>query len=194
MTCFGVGDEKYTTVLKAWDAKRARLTLPPIHELIQTLDAPLADNEKIPIPEELSKRLLDVKEHCQRSDVDMLFHVDDECISTTAMLVFYNAVMCPPPSLNGTEDSFHVFLDKNIREVLKLLLDDATDIRNSNFNTATARARPSFALILNNYCVFRGEEKAPTSTEDAKKELSDKLLWVYENAPYVMGQFSYFFL
>jgi hypothetical protein len=178
------------TLKKTWGAKRARLTVPSIVELQHALEKPLSDVEKIPLPQALCNRLVDVREECQLSDVNMLFRLDDECISRTVLTEFYKAVERRPPLLAGTEDSFHVFWDENIRQILMELLKGATDIRNSNFHTATAKSRPDFAIILNGHCVFRGEEKGPNNSEDPKKELSDKLLWVYSGAPYVIGQSS----
>lgn len=52
---------------------------------------------------------------------------------------------------------------------------------------STGSLCPDYAFLLRELCPFRGEEKPPGSREDPKAELSDKLAWAYDPAPYVLG-------
>lgn len=101
----------------------------------------------------------------------------------------FNIVSTPPPP-DGTESSFHYFWDANIRNVLELLIPTGRSIRDSNENTETGRLRPDFGFLVNGLCTFRGEEKAPGNTENPKQELGNKLNWVYDPAPYVLGYYA----
>ncbi|RHZ83623.1 hypothetical protein Glove_89g98 [Diversispora epigaea] len=49
---------------------------------------------------------------------------------------------------------------------------------------------PDYGFIINHVCLFRGEEKSPTNDKDAKAELQNKLCWVYDPAPYVLGYYA----
>ena len=102
------------------------------------------------------------------------------------MIVFFSAVSTPPPS-PGTEHSFVYFWDLNIRSILERLLPDAKVLRNSNQHTSTRIARPDHALLYRYICIWRGEEKEDESA-DPKSELLDKLVWVYDDAPYILGE------
>jgi len=53
---------------------------------------------------------------------------------------------------------------------------------------STGNDQPDYGLILNHVCLFRGEEKSPSSNEDPKSELRNKLVWTYDPAPYVLGK------
>jgi len=127
---------------------------------------------------------VDAQDICTSNDVEILFRAGDGYPSLNK---FFSAVAEAPPT-GGTEDSFHYFWDNNVRAVLQLLFPNGRSTRNSNLHTATRLLRPDYAFILNKLCPFRGEEKAPESTGDPKKELADKLAWAYEPAPYVLGK------
>ncbi|KAF8576604.1 hypothetical protein K439DRAFT_646707 [Ramaria rubella] len=49
--------------------------------------------------------------------------------------------------------------------------------------------RPDFGFLVQNVCVFRGEEKGPENPEDPRAELADKLMWVYNPAEYMLGYY-----
>ncbi len=60
-------------------------------------------------------------------------------------------------------------------------------LRNSNQHASTRIARPDHALLYRYICIWGGEEKQDESA-DPKSELLDKLVWVYDDAPYILGE------
>ena len=123
---------------------------------------------------------------CQREDAERLFRVGEYShFSSKILSVIYDG----PPS-DGTENSFIFFWDQNVRRFLELLIPDGKSIRDSSEHTATGHLRPDYGFLLNNLCTFRGEEKALGNPIDPKKELSDKLEWAYDPAPYVLGYYA----
>ena len=135
--------------------------------------------------------LMETKDICRKVDVGKLFRISDEETSEPLHLLFYNAVVRPAPPDNGTESSFISFWDDNIRRVLEMLVPLGRSVRGSNHNTSTLKIGPDYGFIIENVCPFRGEEKSPTSNDDPKAELSYKLAWVYQPAPYVFGEHNY---
>jgi hypothetical protein len=103
------------------------------------------------------------------------------------LIKLYTAVV-ESPAMTGTEEYFRGFWDKNIKEVIELVLGQGQSFRNSNNNTQMRQMRPDFGLLLRNVCVFRGEEKGPQNTEDPRAELINKLMWVYKPAEYILGE------
>ena len=91
------------------------------------------------------------------------------------------------PSAIGTEEIFRGFWDRNIKDVIKLVLEQARSIRSSSCSTETKKMRPDFGLLVQNVSVFRGEETGPGNPEDPRTELIDKLTWVYNPAEYLLG-------
>jgi hypothetical protein len=175
-------------IIKQWQSKRIKLKLPEIAELVRIADLPLSDEEKIPISVNRIKGLIsspiEVKDICTSKDVELLFRAGE---GNTPLDKFFFAVADAPPD-RGTEDSFHSFWDKNVRDILEILIPKGRSTRNSSHHTATGSLRPDYAFLLNKLCPFRGEEKAPDNTDDPKKELADKLVWAYAPAPFVLGQ------
>jgi hypothetical protein len=161
--------------------------LPTIAELARIVDLPLAHSEKIPISETRIQSLVNVEtatDFCTREDVELLFRAED---SESLLDRFYFTVLDAPPA-EGTENSFISFWDKNARNILEFLVPGGRSTRNSNLHTATMLLRPDYAFLIGNLCPFRGEEKAPESKGDPKKELGAKLVWSYDPAPYVLGE------
>ncbi|KAF8513568.1 hypothetical protein BU17DRAFT_95259 [Hysterangium stoloniferum] len=93
------------------------------------------------------------------------------------------------PSATGTKDFVRGFWDKNIKDVIELVLQQGQSIRNSNHNMETKNMCPDFGLLVQNVCVFRGVEKGPGNSEDPRAELVDKLTWVYSPAEYLLGYY-----
>ena len=174
-------------ILRRWRSKRIKTTLPTLAELAEVVDRPLSDDEKIPVPadrlEELVSPSFETRDICTSDDVRLVFCAGhgNNILDT----LFFTAVQTPPSG--GTENSFISFWDRNIRDILEFLVPEGKSTRNSSMNTATRSLRPDYAFLLNKLCQFRGEEKAPESTEDPKEELATKLAWVYSPAPYVLG-------
>ena len=121
---------------------------------------------------------------CDENDINTLFTIG---VSDTKFTPFTSAVLYSPPS-GGTEDSFISFWDDNIRKIVELLVPSGRSIRNSNRYTETKKLRPDLGFLLDTACPFRGEEKGPEDTTDPKAELVDKLVWVYNPAPYMLGK------
>lgn len=65
-----------------------------------------------------------------------------------------------------------------------------TNIRDSSHYIATGSLYPDYGFLINQFCVFRGEEKGPENFTDPRKELMDKLQWAYDPAPYVFGYYA----
>lgn len=127
---------------------------------------------------------IDVQDICTSDDVNLLFRAGDG--NTPLDKLFFAVAEAPP--ISGTQRFFISFWDKNVRDVLELLLPSGRSMRDSSRHTATGNLRPDYAFILNKLCPFRGEEKAPDSPDDPKKELVEKLAWAYSPAPYVLGE------
>ena len=47
-----------------------------------------------------------------------------------------------------------------------------------------------FALIQIFYGALRGEEEAPDNPKGPKQELTDRLGWAYDPAPYISGYYA----
>jgi hypothetical protein len=179
------------SIWESWQEKRPRGELPKIDELARIADLPLSDSEKIPISarqmDDLvsrgSYRVLD--DFCTRSDVELLFRLGVSNILSDKIVV---ALVEGSPPMDGTENSFHSFWDRNLRDILEIILPRGRSIRNSHQNTETGVLRPDYAFLLKLLALFRGEEESPSSRNNPKKELSEKLLWAYRPAPYILGE------
>ena len=75
---------------------------------------------------------------------------------------------------------------KNIREILEIILPRGRSICNSE--QLTGALRPDYALLLKSLALFRGEEKSPSNRDNPKEALSEKLVWAYRRAPYILGE------
>ncbi|GJJ14384.1 hypothetical protein Clacol_008648 [Clathrus columnatus] len=174
-------------VVERWRSKRAKAELPAVNELTSIVDHPLSEEEKIPLSNKFLRSLIshELDDTCTAADVALLFRATNY-ESDPAIIRFYAAVKSRPPP-EGTKDSYHGFWDRNINDIIAAILPDGKMQRNSNRDTATKGLRPDYAFLLNRFCLFRGEEKAPNSTGNPKAELAEKLHWVYDPAPYVLG-------
>lgn len=173
-------------IIERWRSKCVEAELPTIAELASFVDRPLSDDEKIPISADRLRALvsqIDIRDVCTFDDVRLLFRTGH---GSTLLDTLFFTVAQPPPS-SGAENSFISFWDRNVRDVLELLVPAGYSTRNSNLHMATRALRPDYAFLLDNLCLFRGEEKAPANTDDPKQELANKLAWAYSPAPYVLG-------
>ena len=177
----------FRDIVGRWQSKRLKTRIPSIAELKAFVDKPLLDNEKIPLDPERFQSLINMTtpggDWCSREDVESLFCSEE---GNSVLDQFFFVVSEAPPR-SGTESSFHSFWDANVRKILELLLPGGWSTRDGSRHTATGSLRPDFAFILSKLCPFRGEEKPPGSTDDPKAELSSKLAWAYDPAPYVLG-------
>ncbi|KAF1326915.1 Crinkler, partial [Globisporangium splendens] len=98
-------------------------------------------------------------------------------------------VVHPVDPSGATEDSFHSFWDDLICNVLNVVLSGiGASERSSNQFSSTGPKRPDFLFVVDSFCVFRGEEKAPGARiETPRRELFEKLIWTYGDVPYLFG-------
>ncbi|EXX67225.1 hypothetical protein RirG_116310 [Rhizophagus irregularis DAOM 197198w] len=175
--------------------KRTRLTIPEIGSLSELLDGELSEDIKIPISQNEIDLLQskNVTVLCSLDDLRVLFRVSDTESATDFCIraIFSPILNDKIPPDDGTEYSFVGLWDNCIRNLLEYLIPDGVSIRNCSKFSSTRDDRPDYGLILNNVCLFRGEEKSPTSTEDPKSELGRKFLWTYDPAPYVLGYYTH---
>ncbi|KAJ7201602.1 hypothetical protein GGX14DRAFT_464373, partial [Mycena pura] len=175
-------DEAAATIFR-WH-NRPIPQLPELFYLSSFLEMPLPKDQKIPIPDKHLDKLVVRDYVCTEDDVRLLFRGGG---GFNRLAPFYFTILSATPDAN-TEAGFISFWDKNIRELLDILLPDGRCSRSSQ-GTKTAAFRPDFAFIYRNMCLFRGEEKPPLSLDDPKAKLADKLPepWPYRDAPYVLG-------
>ena len=166
------------------------LDLPAVHTHLQR---PLVEDEKIPISKEIFDWLSRPPPSVEFPELDTtaedlatLFRVSTDEHAVDVERRFTSAVESRPPT-DGTEDLFHSTWDDNITRILKLILGNVKPIRNSNRNTSTALKRPDYGLLVNNSCIFRGEENGSDSGDDPAQELVEKLIWTYSPLPYILG-------
>ena len=176
----------YGMVTEKWKSKRLKNPLPSLEGLAGFINSPLEPSEKIPITQAMFDSLVSslYPDICSQDDVASVFRVVPN--PDPNFTLFFQAASSPPPP-QGTEYAYVHFWDSNIRTILERLLPAAKILRNSSHHTSTANLRPDFALLLAALCVLRGEEKKD-DTEDPKGELRDKILWVYDDAPYLLGE------
>ncbi|KAF8512677.1 hypothetical protein BU17DRAFT_53952, partial [Hysterangium stoloniferum] len=172
-------------------AKKAKTQLPLLCDLYAILNQPLNEAEKIAIShdayEDLITPLYESNDTCKEEDVAILFKKSESDV-LSPLNNLYKAVV-ESPSATGNKDFFHGFWDKNIKDVIELILQQGQSIRNSSQNMETKKMRPDFGLLVQNVCVFRGEEMGPGNSEDPRAELADKLTWVYNPAEYLLGYY-----
>jgi hypothetical protein len=175
-------------ILSRWSKQSE--SLPSIAELPGFLDGPLSEDEKMPLSGEDFEQLLSSLPHdiCTRGDAAILFRVSESEKSPSLRTLFSSAIMNLTPLDSGSEDSFHALWDDHIQRILSVLLPTGISIRDSSLHTSTQKLRPDFGFLLDNVCLFRGEEKSTSNRDDPKAELCDKLTWVYSPAPYVFGE------
>jgi hypothetical protein len=187
-----VGTVDITKDLLGRLSKTIQLSAPPISELPGLLDLPLAENDKLPLSRTDFDALLssasEQVDFCYQEDVEKLFRVSDVDTSILLHQFFYNAAFKCAPLDNGAEASFISFWDRNVREILEVLLPQGKSIRDSNLQTSARKLRPDYGFLMDNFCPFRGEETSLSSNTNPKSELSEKLTWVYSPAPYIFGE------
>jgi len=176
-------------ILKYW--LRTVIAIPAVNVLGQFLDQPLPEHAKIPVPQYrfdlLTSSSLQNIDRANKERIGKLFRISEDEHSEGLCALLTAAVANAPPDHNGTESAFHTFWDLNVRAILQWLIPNGVSIRDSNRNTNTAAQRPDFGFLYLNVCAFRGEEKSPSNNENPRAELSDKMTWTYDPAPYILG-------
>ena len=164
-----------------------------IDDLRLHIQKPLEEDEKIPIsrkkfdslcvPHALQARVDTVSDQ----QLSTLFRVSADRRAERVESDFLHVMRRRVPQ-TGTVDTFHVTYDLNISTIIEFILTSTTSIRNSNQNTSTALKCPDYDLLVNNYCLLRGEEKGSDTVGDPEKELVTKIgHWVYKPLPFILG-------
>jgi hypothetical protein len=157
------------------------------------LGKPLAEEEKIPVTQnEFDGLVSEASLESPRAEVTAeqlatLFRISErEAVNDLRNKIDVNIIKRSPPE-DGTESVFHSTWDLNISDILSVIIPAGKIIRDSNHHTSTGLQRPDYGFLIKNHCIFRGEEKAPNSTDNPEAELIDKLLYSYEPLPYILG-------
>jgi hypothetical protein len=158
LTWLGAGNDEILLLIQRWKEKRAQRIIPSLDELAGTLNQALADEEKIPLPQELYDSFFAAPDRCHNRDVGAVFRVENS-ISDLIISDFYSPLIRQPPPWEETEDSFHQFWDDNLRRILLLLHRDARALRNSNLHTATRTGRRLFFYCKGGYLHLQRRRK-----------------------------------
>ncbi|KAG8819275.1 hypothetical protein FRC18_012138 [Serendipita sp. 400] len=164
--------------------------------LIKHLNRPLEEEEKIPISRDEFDYLVtdchcnDPKSELGAKDAAMLFRVSDEEMALGIYIRFADA-LDRTPTESGNEAACLTTRDLNISSIVKLILSQGKVIRDSNKGTNTELKRPDYGFLVNNHCLFRGEEEAPDSNGDPKTELVNKLVsYIYQPLNFIIGYYA----
>jgi hypothetical protein len=173
-----------------WLQPISTLSLSNLHIYLQQ---PLAEDEKIPIPQDIFDWMSRNPSFFESPELELsaeqlatLFRVSRDERAWSAQVPFVFAIESEAPA-SGREDVFHSTWDNNISRIFRLILSDAESIRNSNRNCSTALKRPDYGLLLKGHCVLRGKEKGSDPVGDPKQELVEKLIWQYSPLSYILG-------
>ena len=167
--------------------------VPSIQDLHAHLRRPLGEQEKIPISQSAFAELLApydgdiVMNTITTEQLSTLFRISPEerapRIAWRFSMPIYRA-----PNSTGTEDSFHSTYDTNISDIIRTILPGARSFRNTNKGTSTALQRPDYVLLINQNCIFRGEEKGSETAGNPKEELVQKIVrWQWYPLTYILG-------
>jgi hypothetical protein len=184
---FDVVDVTYQLV-KKWSRPVPATNLASLRSYLQR---PLEDDEKIPISQEefdcvcASYSAASPQLSLRHEELSALYRVSTNEQAPKAHQTFSYAIYHIPPT-SGTDCRFHSTWDLNISHILQLISSTAYCVRDDNRGTSTGSYRPDYGLLLKGHCIFRGEEEAPNSTGDPKRELLDKVTWSYD-LPYILG-------
>ena len=175
---------------KAWSYS---LPTPTPQDLYVYLSRPLDEQEKIPIPQSAFDKLLaplsgDVTINTLTAEqLSTLFRISSEEYAESITFMFSFTIQRAPDS-TGTEDFFHSTYDRNISDIIRTILPDARSFRNTNKGTSTALQRPDYVLLMNQNCIFRGEEKGSETVGNPKEELVQKIVrWQWDPLNYILG-------
>ncbi|KAE9408821.1 hypothetical protein BT96DRAFT_1094877, partial [Gymnopus androsaceus JB14] len=167
--------------------KHSQVGLPSVAELTTFLNTPLEESEKIPISQKLFDDSVCARpsDICTEDDISAVFKIGDGGLASAPFI----SVLETPDS-SRTEAGYHLCWDDNIRKALRVLIPEGECIRNTKYHTETRNALPDFAYLITKRCVFRGEEKVPTSAQNPAIELMQKTVWANDSAPYILGYYA----
>ncbi|KAL3672715.1 hypothetical protein V7S43_002008 [Phytophthora oleae] len=155
--------------------------LPPVASLKEFVKQALP----VKIPME-SKVLTSWSFYLNNHDQDQLFTTDD--VASCEKIETKVKNMLDPLRSGDTASSFIWFWDTMIRSLLGFLFVFADYGRNTCENSSTERKLPDFVFLLNDVCVFRGEEEEPrVNITSPRDEMCENLVWMYGSVPYVFA-------
>ncbi|KAI6145599.1 hypothetical protein BKA82DRAFT_995780 [Pisolithus tinctorius] len=175
---------RHVDILDAWTTNRRKTDFPPVEQLRELVEMPLAESEKIPVSDRMYAALTSERgsDFCSEDHVGELFKVAEFDPRFSAL---YFAVDQSAPNC-GPEFSFIPFWDNNICNVIALLVPGGRAIRHSPTDISNF---PKFGFLVNHVCLFRGEERAPHGKDDPRVELIKKFQWTYGSVPYMFGYY-----
>ncbi|KIM44388.1 hypothetical protein M413DRAFT_24899 [Hebeloma cylindrosporum] len=163
--------------------------LPAVDELGRFLNTPLHQRAKIPVAQYQFDSLTSHTLHdaFRGMDLEKLFRVDDQECAEAIYRRMSSVLDNSPPPDDSTKHAFISFWDTNIRGIIEILTCGGVSIRDVNCHPSAASQRPGYGFLYHHVCPFRGEEKAPNDSNNPRAELSAKMIWTYDPAPYVLG-------
>ena len=173
-----------TEIIDHWSPDRT--TLPLVHALSEFLDAPLHERAKIPLFQYRFDSLIShfLKDWIGKEDLEKLADQED----AEEIYRWVSSVLDDKPPCDGENlHSYIPFWDSNIRKIIQVLVPGRF-IRDGCCHSSAANQKPSFGFLYHGIRAFRGEETA-NYLDDPRAELSGKMTWKYEPAPYVLGKF-----
>ncbi len=174
-----------------WMSNRVNQSIPVIQDLLGFIERPLSEDEKIPITQSEFDKLLSTPapDICDAGDIWSLFKIGEPLNHARLDQITF-AIKKTPFSISGSasENSYIFGWDLNIRTIVETLERSGHSNRDTSEHTATRNLRPDYNRTFDDKCVLRGEETGPQSSGDPKEELSSKMEWMYDPAPYVFGK------
>ncbi|OWZ11817.1 LOW QUALITY PROTEIN: Crinkler (CRN) [Phytophthora megakarya] len=102
-------------------------------------------------------------------------------------LIFRKCVLELLP-IGHSKSSYNGLWNNLFLNVLSVIVDTSRADRDSCNNSSTENQYPAFKFVLDDVCIFRGEEKAPgVSIRVTSEEMTSKFEWTFGNVPYVFG-------
>ena len=154
---------------------------------------PLEEDEKMPLSHYNMSALVSHGQpeiRCSEGDLRRIFRFSEDEESDYLWTILKATLVTSAPDKDGTEASFISFWDDNIRKIITHMVTPIKIIRDRSRSTSTASQRPDFGVLLEGVCAFRGEEKAPHyGGKHPKDELLEKMVWTYDPAPWILGQY-----
>ncbi|CAI5713526.1 unnamed protein product [Peronospora farinosa] len=167
-----------------------------ISDLLEGMEDPVGRqiHVLVVVPEEFTavgnerKRQKVDEDACARA-FDKLFEPEPRTdVGDDTSAIVRNFVNPPSCYESETEQTFIYLWDSLIATLLQRVIRGSYR-RNTNASAATGLYRPDLCFYYgrSNVCVFRGEEKASGVLDVPIKELHEKLIWRYDDAPYIFG-------
>lgn len=154
---------------------------------------PLEEDEMMPLSHHNISALVSHGQptvRCSEGDLRRIFRFSEDEESDYLWTILKTTLVTSAPDNDGTEASFISFWDDNIRKIIAHTVTPTKIIRGSSRSMSTASQRPDFGVLFEGVCAFRGEEKAPHyEGKHPKDELLEKMVWTYDPAPWILGQY-----